>query len=62
MPEEQTQNERQQEGSSGEQTQQARGMEALKTHILEHKVETLLWATRALTLIFCISYLIPVFG
>lgn len=62
MPEEQSQSERQQEGTAGEQAQQARGMEALKTHILEHKVETLLWATRALTLIFCISYLIPVFG
>ncbi|XP_071530224.1 transmembrane protein 33 [Panulirus ornatus] len=38
------------------------GIEALKANIMEHKVDTALWATRALTLIFCILYLIPVFG
>ncbi|KAG0710283.1 Krueppel 2 [Chionoecetes opilio] len=62
MPEEQTQSEGPQEGSGGEQPPQARGLVALKTHVLAHKVETALWATRALTLVFCISYLIPVFG
>lgn len=51
--------------SSGEQTGRGaggRGMEALKAHVMEHKVDTALWATRALTLFFCISYLIPIFG
>ncbi|KAG7171170.1 Krueppel 2-like [Homarus americanus] len=37
-------------------------VESLKTHVLEHKVDMALWATRALTLVFCISYLIPIFG
>lgn len=68
MSEEQSQNEQPQQqqssssSSAGDQPPRARGLEALKTHILEHKVETALWATRALTLLFCISYLIPVFG
>lgn len=66
---EQQQQQQQDESSSssggGEQTGRAaggRGMEALKAHVMEHKVDTALWATRALTLFFCISYLIPIFG
>jgi len=38
------------------------GLEAAKAHMMEHKVDTALWATRGLTLIFCLSYLVPIFG
>lgn len=53
----------QQDQAQQEQSQSSpRGVDALKAHVLEHKVDTALWATRALTLLFCISYLIPIFG
>lgn len=38
-----------------------RGLEALKSYILQHKIDMALWATRALTLIFCFSYILPIF-
>ncbi|KAK7084250.1 Transmembrane protein 33 [Halocaridina rubra] len=51
-----------QQQPSEETTQSPGGMEAFKTYVMEHKVDTALWATRALTLLFCISYFIPIFG
>ncbi|XP_053643068.1 Krueppel homolog 2 [Cherax quadricarinatus] len=64
--EQHTQSEQQEGGeeatAAGQETPQVNGVEALKSHVLQHKVDTALWATRALTLIFCISYLIPIFG
>ncbi|KAK4293060.1 hypothetical protein Pmani_024309 [Petrolisthes manimaculis] len=65
--EQQNEQQQQQDGSSNSGEQQSgrvggRGMEAFKNHVMEHKVDTALWATRALTLFFCISYLIPIFG
>ncbi|XP_068241947.1 Krueppel homolog 2 [Palaemon carinicauda] len=62
MSQEQQDNDQTQEQPSAEQPPRGSGMEALKSHVMEHKVDTALWATRALTLVFCISYLIPIFG
>ncbi|KAB7506599.1 Krueppel-like protein 2 [Armadillidium nasatum] len=39
-----------------------RGFEGLKVYALEHKIDIALWATRALTLLFCFSYILPIFG
>jgi len=58
--------------SEGESTPQANNqeapppkpplVEALKAHIMGNKLDVALWATRALTLIFCLMYLVPIFG
>lgn len=39
-----------------------RGFEALKLHVIEHKVDVALWASRVLTLLFAIGYVLPIFG
>ncbi|RXG60538.1 Krueppel-like protein 2 [Armadillidium vulgare] len=39
-----------------------RGFEGLKAYALEHKIDLALWATRLLTLLFCFSYILPIFG
>lgn len=44
------------------QDQRPRGIDALKNHVVEHKVETALWISRLLTIIFSIGYLLPIFG
>lgn len=44
------------------QDQRPRGIDALKNHILEHKVESALWLSRLLTIIFSIGYILPLFG
>jgi hypothetical protein len=43
-------------------TDRPRGVEALKNHLVEHKVETALWVSRILTIIFSVAYLLPLFG
>lgn len=43
-------------------TERPRGVEALKNHVVEHKVETALWVSRLLTIIFSVAYLLPLFG
>ena len=50
-------------GSNSEDTNTSngRGFEQLKSYVLSDKLGTALWATRFLTLIFCISYLFPFF-
>ncbi|KAF2348241.1 TMEM33/Pom33 family [Trinorchestia longiramus] len=54
------------ESNGDEQPQQQeasqRGTAAVKTYMMEHKVDTALWLTRALTLIFCMSYFLPFFS
>lgn len=40
----------------------ARGFDALKQHVLAHKVDVALWATRVFTLVFAFCYFIPLFG
>jgi hypothetical protein len=41
---------------------QPRGWGALKQHVIEHKVEVALWATRVFTIIFTFGYFIPLIG
>lgn len=36
--------------------------EALKQHVLTHKVDVGLWSMRILTIIFTLGYFIPIFG
>nr|CAH7763650.1 unnamed protein product [Callosobruchus chinensis] len=37
-------------------------IEALKAHVLSHKIDCGLWAIRILALFFALGYLIPIFG
>ncbi|KAK7789832.1 hypothetical protein R5R35_007363 [Gryllus longicercus] len=51
---------------SGAQTSQQqfsapRGWEALKNHVIDHKVDVALWATRLCTVFFSLSYILPIF-
>lgn len=39
-----------------------RGWSCLKEHIISHKIEVALWATRIFTILFTIGYFIPFFG
>lgn len=39
-----------------------RGTQALKQHIIENKVDVTLWASRILTIIFALGYVLPIFG
>lgn len=39
-----------------------RGIQALKQHINDNKVDVALWASRVLTIIFAIGYVLPLFG
>ncbi|KAG8223543.1 hypothetical protein J437_LFUL004417 [Ladona fulva] len=39
-----------------------RGWNALRSHLILHKVDVALWATRVLTIIFTLGYFIPLFG
>lgn len=41
---------------------QPRGVQALKEHIILNKIDTALWASRVLTILFTIGYVIPIFG
>lgn len=52
------------QATSQENSQEARPptMEALKAHMMANKLDMALWATRALTLVFCLMYLVPIFG
>lgn len=48
--------------TSSENQQTPRGLSVLKTHIIQNKIDVALWATRMLTVLFAISYVIPIFG
>lgn len=50
------------DNSSEQQQQQPRGVEALKAHVIANKVDSALWASRVLTVIFAIGYVLPIFG
>uniref|UniRef100_U5EI74 Putative conserved plasma membrane protein n=1 Tax=Corethrella appendiculata TaxID=1370023 RepID=U5EI74_9DIPT len=41
---------------------QPKGVQALKEHILANKVDSLLWSSRVLTILFTVGYIIPIFG
>lgn len=49
-------------GSGDSSPQFERGWLALKQHIIDNKIKAGLWLTRLLTMIFTISYIIPIFG
>jgi len=34
----------------------------LKAHVLAHKIDVLLWATRVATILFTVGYILPIFG
>jgi transmembrane protein 33 len=48
--------------SNSTENEQPRGVEAVKNHILENKIETALWVSRILSIFFAIGYLLPIFG
>lgn len=48
--------------TEGNNENQPRGIEAVKNHMLENKIETALWVSRCLSIIFAVGYLIPIFG
>lgn len=39
-----------------------KGIEALQAHVISNKIDSALWASRMLTIIFAIGYIIPIFG
>jgi hypothetical protein len=41
---------------------QPRGWEALRQHVIDHKVDVALWATRVFTILFTFGYFIPLLG
>lgn len=45
-----------------EQSQAPRGVKALKTHVIANKIDSALWASRVLTVLFAFGYLLPIFG
>lgn len=50
------------DSNSTDNDNQPRGIEAVKNHMLENKIETALWCSRVLSIVFAIFYLIPIFG
>lgn len=39
-----------------------KGWDNLKQHVIDNKILVGLWATRVLTILFTIGYIIPIFG
>lgn len=50
------------DNNSTDNDNQPRGIEAVKNHMMENKIETALWISRVLSIVFAIGYLIPLFG
>ncbi|KAJ3657433.1 hypothetical protein Zmor_009236 [Zophobas morio] len=48
--------------TSSEQRQRGLNVEALKQHVLTHKIDCGLWGIRILTIIFTFGYFVPLFG
>ncbi|EFA01643.1 Krueppel homolog 2 [Tribolium castaneum] len=48
--------------SSSDQRQRGLNVEALKQHVLTHKIDCGLWAIRVLTILFTCGYFLPIFG
>ena len=44
------------------QEQRPRGWLVLKHHLLTHKIDVALWATRLTTIIFAMGYILPIMG
>lgn len=49
-------------GSGDTTATEQKGWENLKQHVIDNKILVGLWATRVLTIIFTIGYIIPIFG
>lgn len=47
---------------SEENVPERRGFEALKDHVMTNRLDTALWASRMLTVVFAIGYVLPIFG
>jgi len=47
---------------SDESVPQNRGFAALKDHVSNNRLDTALWASRVLTIVFAIGYVFPIFG
>lgn len=45
-----------------QQQQRPKGIEALQAHIVANKIDSALWASRMLTIIFALGYVLPIFG
>ncbi|XP_076049827.1 transmembrane protein 33-containing Krueppel homolog 2 [Oratosquilla oratoria] len=56
----QQQQHQQEQQQSG--TTRVGGIQGLKNHVMANLVDTALWATRLLTLVFCLLYLLPIVG
>ncbi|XP_063698870.1 Krueppel homolog 2 [Culicoides brevitarsis] len=50
------------DNSTQQEQQPARGFEALKAHVIANKIDSALWASRVLTILFAVGYVIPLFG
>ncbi|XP_030748046.1 Krueppel homolog 2 [Sitophilus oryzae] len=52
------------ENSENSTNQPPRGLnfDALKSHVIAHKIDCSLWATRMLLILFSIGYFVPIFG
>jgi len=48
--------------TQGDNTNRPRGFLVLKAHVLAHKIDVLLWATRVATILFTVGYILPIFG
>lgn len=50
------------DNNSTDNENQPRGIAAVKIHMMENKIETALWVSRVLSIVFAIGYLLPIFG
>ncbi|CAG9798133.1 unnamed protein product [Chironomus riparius] len=50
------------DNNSTDNENQPRGIGAVKIHMMENKIETALWVSRVLSIVFAIGYLLPIFG
>lgn len=48
--------------TNGSAPQRGLNINALKTHVLEHKIDVALLCIRVLTIIFTLGYIFPIFG
>lgn len=50
------------EGDAGTDSERRpKGLEALKQHVVTHKVEVTLWCTRLAAIVFTFAYILPLF-
>lgn len=47
---------------SDENVPETRGFAALKDHVSRNRLDTALWASRVLTIVFALGYVLPIFG